>query len=67
MLARGTVVNETAPGLMYLSWPARPVTFRFWSTLVAEVAAERNRENLTGLVSVPELIASERIEDSSCC
>ncbi len=65
--ASGTVVNETALGLTKRNCSARPVTLNRWSTVVAEVAAARNRENLTGLASVPELTASERTEASNCC
>ncbi len=65
MLPSGTVVNDTAPGLMYRSWPARATTLSRRSTLIADVAAERNLANLTGLARVPELVASAMTEEIS--
>ena len=67
MFLIGTVVNVTWFGGTVRSSSARLVTFRFWSTRIADSVACRKSDSRTGLVSVPELIASCSSEDSSCC
>jgi len=67
MFSIGTVVNVTLPGGTVRSSSARLVTFRFWSTRIADSVAPRKAVSRPGLVSVPELIASCISEDRICC
>ena len=60
-------MNRTLLAEMPRIWSASAATLSPWSTLIADSAARRNRSSLTGLASVPELIASVSIEDSRRC